>query len=89
MPQPLNVVPKLVALLYDGTNSAQILEVSTAARDEEVMSEADGVLVVSPGPPPHGTVTIATGQYLIFEALAGELRPSRAVDNLDDFTVLD
>jgi hypothetical protein len=88
VPTPVNIVPKLAALQYDGTNSAQILEVNSPEAQAAIVSEADGVLVVSPGPPPYGTITIKTGQYLIYQASGGQLISDQAVDTLDGYALL-
>jgi hypothetical protein len=88
VPTPANVVPKTVALQYDGTNSDQILEVIAPEALPAVVSEADGVLVVSPGPPPYGNLRVATGQYVIYQSSGGQMIPAEAVDTLGDYAVL-
>jgi len=88
VPTPANVVPKTVALQYDGTNSDQILEVIAPEALPVVVSETDGVLVVSPGPPPYGNLRVATGQYMIYQASGGQMIPAGAVDTLGDYTAL-
>lgn len=88
MSTPVNVVPKLVALQYDGTNSAQILGIIAPDTTAAVVSESGGVLVVSPGPPPYGNLPVTTGQYVIYQSYGGQMIPAEAVDTLGGYTVL-
>ena len=82
MPEPVFVVPRVTALQYDGTNAQQIIDLIGPEQMPEIVSEADGTLVIRPGPPPYGTLTITTGQYALLVTAFGQTTPERVVDDL-------
>ncbi|GAB3817624.1 hypothetical protein [Micromonospora zhanjiangensis] len=92
MPDLLTVTPIIYARQYDGTNSAEMLVPITPEAGPAIVSEEDGVLTLAPGPIPFGSVTVQTGQYVIYECPdgypPGQRIPWLAVDTLDAYHVL-
>lgn len=82
------VTPRLHARQYDATNSAEILEPISPMLNPTIISEVDGVLVITPGPPPMGSLLVTTGQFVIYRYDYGQCVPWQAVDTLDGFTVI-
>jgi hypothetical protein len=85
------IVPRAVVLIYDGTNSAQVVDLintefgnSTPENLYVVHSESGGVLVVRGGPDPD--ITIQTGDHVVIRG--GRATPLTAVDLARQYVVL-
>ncbi len=86
MPPPKTVTPRMVALQYDGSNSADILAMANADMASAVYtvaSEAEGTLVLASSQPSYWSdLTFAVGDYCLVpnaSVVAESMFPGRFV----------